>query len=384
MAGYNNIRFDDEVTRHSLYRNFFDPYAREWKSNNTRWDLLDIVRVTRALRPEGINWPDHETGLPSFKLEHLTQANKIKHESAHDALSDVIATIEVAKLIKQNQPRLYDYCFQNRKKQNLSKLLNPIKPIPLVHTSGMFSSEIIHTTVIYPLIQHPVNKNAIVCVDLRHNPEVLNNLDADEIYQRLYTRRETLEAEGKDFIPLKAVHLNKCPVLAPTNTLTESAYEQIQLNPDLVQQHLHQIEQYDLTSKLVNVFEQQQELDPLPADANLYGGFFGYEDQSSIEQIRQTAPENLNSIQPVFRDHRLDTLFFLYKARNYPEILTDQEKENWKTHRMERLIEYRGEHLLTFESFGNKLEELKETYKKDHDKLTILSQLENYLLELKF
>ena len=44
-AGYNSLRFDDEVTRYSLYRNFFDPYAREWQGGNSRWDLIDLVRT---------------------------------------------------------------------------------------------------------------------------------------------------------------------------------------------------------------------------------------------------------------------------------------------------------------------------------------------------
>jgi exodeoxyribonuclease-1 len=72
-VGYNSLRFDDEVTRYTLYRNFYDPYAREWQNGNSRWDIIDMVRATCALRPEGIEWPLREDGLPSFRLEDLTQ-----------------------------------------------------------------------------------------------------------------------------------------------------------------------------------------------------------------------------------------------------------------------------------------------------------------------
>ncbi len=99
-VGYNSIRFDDEVTRYGLYRNFYDPYAREWKDGNSRWDLIDVVRLCCALRPDGIEWPLREDGTPSFKLEVLTAANGIGHEAAHDALSDVHATISLARLIR--------------------------------------------------------------------------------------------------------------------------------------------------------------------------------------------------------------------------------------------------------------------------------------------
>ena len=99
--GYNTLRFDDEVTRHCLYRNFYDPYAREWQNGNSRWDMIDVVRAARALRPEGIHWPVDEQGIANIRLDQLTIANNIAHEAAHDALSDVYATINVAKLIKQ-------------------------------------------------------------------------------------------------------------------------------------------------------------------------------------------------------------------------------------------------------------------------------------------
>src|SRR5690606_22124338 len=89
VAGYNSIRFDDEVTRNTLYRNFFDPYAREWQNGCSRWDLIDVMRLAYALRPDGIQWPTREDGLPSFRLEDLTRANGVEHEAAHDAMSDV-------------------------------------------------------------------------------------------------------------------------------------------------------------------------------------------------------------------------------------------------------------------------------------------------------
>lgn len=107
ILGYNNVRFDDEVTRNVFYRNFYDPYAWSWQHDNSRWDLLDVMRACYALRPEGINWPENDDGLPSFRLEHLTKANGIEHSNAHDAMADVYATISMAKLVKTRQPRLF-------------------------------------------------------------------------------------------------------------------------------------------------------------------------------------------------------------------------------------------------------------------------------------
>ncbi len=172
-VGYNSIRFDDEVSRYCLYRNFYDPYQREWKNGNSRWDILDMLRLTRALRPEGIEWTDHEPGRPSFKLEHLTAANGIAHEAAHDALSDVTATIAMAKLVKQKQPRLFDYVVNHRSKRSVTEMLDLNHRKPFFNISGMLSSANMYGAIMMPLAMHPTNSNGIICVDLSADPELL-------------------------------------------------------------------------------------------------------------------------------------------------------------------------------------------------------------------
>src|SRR5210317_2087532 len=135
-VGYNSIRFDDEFSRNLFYRNFFDPYEREYKNNNSRWDLIDLARMCYALRPAGIEWPEHEPGKPSFKLEHLSAANQIVHEGAHEALSDVMATIGLARLIFSRQPRLFDWALKMRNQHQVMQMLSPATPEPLLHTSS--------------------------------------------------------------------------------------------------------------------------------------------------------------------------------------------------------------------------------------------------------
>ena len=132
-TGYNSVRFDDEHMRFTFWRNFYDPYEWQWKDGRSRWDLLDVVRMTRALRPEGINWPVTPEGRATNRLELITKENNIVHEHAHDALSDVEALISVTGLIKEHQPQLYDYLFKMREKKNVQKLVNlHLRPIALV------------------------------------------------------------------------------------------------------------------------------------------------------------------------------------------------------------------------------------------------------------
>jgi len=226
VTGYNNIRFDDEFIRFLFYRNLHDAYAWHWQNGNSRWDILDVVRATYALRPEGIQWPRHEDGKPSFKLEDLTQANNLMHEAAHDAVSDVLATIALARLIKEKQPRLFDFFLKLRDKREAAKLLDYRQMRPVVHVSGMIPAERGCLTVMLPLMPMPGNSNAVIAYDLAHDPGDLLTLDAEAIQERVFTRQDELP-EGYQRVPLKAIHSNKSPVLAPLSVLTRVVFLRI-------------------------------------------------------------------------------------------------------------------------------------------------------------
>ncbi|MGH8465308.1 MAG: exodeoxyribonuclease I, partial [Pseudomonas sp.] len=211
VAGYNNLRFDDELTRQLLYRNFYDPYEREYRSGNSRWDIIDMMRLCAALRPEGIIWPRKDDGSISFRLEELCRANGIIHESAHDALSDVLATIALAKLVRERQPRLYDYVFRLRARSAVEERLDIIKRTPVLHISSMYPASQGCMALTAPLTRHPVDRNGFLVYDLRQNPEEWMSLSVDDIRRRLFTRREEL-GEDEPRISLKVLHSNRCPV----------------------------------------------------------------------------------------------------------------------------------------------------------------------------
>ena len=373
-VGYNNIRFDDEFTRYTLYRNFFDPYAREWKNGNSRWDLLDAVRLTRALRPDGIHWPINEDGSISNKLEHITAANGLMHEAAHDALSDVHATIAVAKLIRDAQPRLYNYLFDNRGKQPTSELLNLRERNMLVHTSGMFANDVLNTSLVMPLTKHPVNGNGIIVYDLRHDPAPLLELNAEDIHQCVFTAAADLP-EGLARIPLKTIHINKCPVVANRKTLDADSAARIDIDPDVCAQRRERIlSAIDSVSEKVSQAFSLQQFDPVyDPDLNLYsGGFFSSDDRRKMDELRQATPEQLAGIAPVFDDSRIPEMLFRYRARNFPDSLNTQEKADWEHFRQEKL--FAGEHS-RYEQFNQSLAHCRAEYP---DKLELLNWIADY------
>ncbi len=377
VVGYNNIRFDDEVTRFCLYRNFYDPYAREWQNGNSRWDILDMVRACYALRPEGINWVYDDEGKPKFKLELLTQANGISHQDAHDAVADVIATIEMAKLIKNAQPKLFQYLFSLRDKKEVSKLIDVVNYKPLVHISGMFSPLHGCASYVVPLSWHPTNKNAVILVDLNQDVSPLFDYDADTLREHLYTKTLDLP-EGISRPPLKLLHINKCPVLAPAKTLTEQRADELGIDRELCRQSLNRLQAApELREKLLAIYQQEhsndQQQDP---DRMLYtGGFFSRGDKASMDIIRDTSPDQLTHRQFQFEDSRLAEMLFRYRARNFPDSLNKEEMAQWQLHREQVL----GNKV---QSYVQELESLALVHQENESAVTIIKSLYDYVQTL--
>jgi exodeoxyribonuclease-1 len=335
-AGYNTLRFDDEMTRYSLYRNFFDPYAREWQGGNSRWDLIDVVRAAFALRPDGLVWPTDDEGRVSLKLERLTAANGIDHGHAHEALSDVRATIALARLIREKQPKLYDWLFQLRSKQ---KVMDQIRLLqPMVHISGRFSAARNYVGVVLPLAWHPRNRNALIVCDLHLDPQGLLDLDAETLRQRLYTRRDDL-AEGELPVPLKLIHINKCPVVAPLSVLRPEDQQRLALDMTLYQQRALRLSdaQQVWRDKVTDIYAREDFSSSLDPEQQLYDGFIGDRDRRLCEQVRAADPAQLAQEQWPFDDERLPELLFRYRARNFPDTLSLEEQERWRIFCQKRL-----------------------------------------------
>lgn len=365
-VGYNTIRFDDEFTRFLFWRNLIDPYAREWQNGCGRWDLLDVVRMAYALRPQGIQWPTKPDGTPSFKLEHLSAANGLVHEAAHDALSDVRATIALARLIRDQQPKLFDFCLGLHKKERvMAELGLPTTAQgarPFLHVSGMFPTQRGCLAVLWPLASHPLNKNELIAWDLAHDPAELTALDAETLRLRLFSKADALPP-GMTRLPVKTVHLNKSPmVVGQLRTLTPELAQRWGIDLDQALRHAAVARDLpDMSAIWAQVFQRPQGESARPdVDQDLYGGFVGNGDRRRLNDLRSLSPEALAQARIGFDDERLQELLFRYRARNFPATLTGEEAQRWDEHRAARLFEGEGG-ARTLEGLFGEIDQLSET-----------------------
>jgi exodeoxyribonuclease-1 len=385
VVGYNSLRFDDEVSRHLFYRNLLDPYAREWQNGNSRWDLIDVVRAFHALRPTGIEWPLREDGAPSFKLEDLTAANGIEHAGAHDALSDVRATIALARLLRERNANLFDYLLGLRGKRAVAKLLDLPHAKPLLHISRRYPASRGCSALVMPLAEHPSNPNGVIVYDLSVDPSELLSLSAEQVRERVFVSQQDL-AEGEARIPLKVIHINRCPVVFPASALKDVSgphqgeYGDIvsRLGLDLPACRKHWKTLHDtivpVANKVAEVFAEGYAEGVQDPDLMLYsGGFFSAADRQQMERVRSMDAWDLVGQRFAFQDPRLEEMLFRYRARSYPETLEGEELAQWEAFRWSRLNDpaLAG---FTLKDFAREIERYNQQSLTDHER-QILEEL---------
>jgi len=357
VAGYNTIRFDDEFIRNLLYRNFYDPYRREYGDGNSRWDIIDLARMTHDLRPDGITWVYDNEGKPSFRLEELAPANGIEHDRAHDALSDVRATIGLATLIHDKRPRLFRYYYGLRKKEEVRKLLNLQSPRPLVHTSGMFTRPGGCTSLVFPVSAHPRQANVIITYDLRYDPSQWVGASVEEIRRRVFTRKEELDDEER--VHLKGIHLNRSPAVSPLGTISSQRAQELDIDVRQCMRHAEFLsDRADLVQKIREVYAAGPESQEGPRDPDLQlysGDFFGDEDRETFKKIHETDAAELVASPPRFVDPRGPELLRRFLARNYYDLLPPEEQKRWISHCASRLLAPELDDVLDYGRFRRKV-----------------------------
>ncbi len=376
-VGYNSLRFDDEFVRFGLWRNFFDPYEREWRGGNSRWDLLDVMRLAHALRPEGINWRQREDGKgTSFKLEHLAEDNGLREGMAHEALSDVRALIGLAKQFKNAQPRLWDYALTLRDKKVAMRMLDAFAMQPVLHVSQRFPASRLCAAPVVPLTRHPRIDNRVIVFDLMQDVEPLLTLSAEEIAARLYVSQADLP-EGVQRIALKEVHANRCPALVEWNHLREEDFERLNINQELVEANVQRIRKAGpaLAEKIRQVYAEAPDFPPVDTDGALYDGFIPESDKRLAAQVRSTPPHKMASAGFVFRDPRMQVLLFRYRARNWPDTLGFDEQEQWHDYLRRRLQDEEGLGELTLPRYRAQIDALRQTHADDEATLAMLDEL---------
>ncbi len=409
-VGFNSYRFDDEFIRHSAWRSFHDPYEREWRNGNSRWDLLDVLRLAYALRPEGIVWPRRAASArpathtdaasfdvadsatangidsidpapASFKLTDLTAANGISHANAHDALADVEATIAMARLLRRAQPRLFDYALKLRDKRHAASLCDIAEMTPVLHVSGRYPGSRRHAALVAPICRHPQIDNQVIAFDLDADPQPLLELDADDIADRLYTPRADLP-EGVQRIPLKQIHLNRGPMLVELAVLRPPDFQRLQIDPELARRRAAILRAAPGLAEKLRRVHARAPIAGGDVDAAIYEGFVADADKRLFAAVRASSPAALPAFATRLRDPRLPEMLFRHQARNWPESLDAGQRQRWDDYRRRRLVDDCGLSEYTFASHAAESATLRQRHAADPRAQVLLDAVDDWRLRL--
>ena len=348
MIGYNNVRFDDEFMRHTMWRNFHDPYEWAWADGRGRWDLLDVTRMVRALRPDGIIWPtkrttDRATGkmheVPTVNLVDMAKSNGFENQNAHDALADVDALINLARLLRDKQPRMWEYLYSIRDRKSVAGVVKPNNPVPFIYTSGRYSSSNEKTTAAV-IIGNGVSQTSHVVWDLRYSVNDFNDMTDDDIKGNLFAKHEVRQDPNFVALPVKEIGLNKCPAVAPLGTLDEASQQRINLPLQQVTDNLRSVrDNHDFLSRLVAIWQHRRDnfVKSHDVEDQLYDGFTPQSDRTLIRLVAVANETDLADMHPQFTDERLTELLLRYKARQYPRSLSEAEQQQWEKYRTQKL-----------------------------------------------
>ncbi len=384
ILGYNNLHFDDEFIRNTLYRNFYDPYKREYEHGNSRWDIIDLVRVVHDLRPEGIEWPTKEDGRPSFKLEDLAAANHIEHDRAHEALSDVYATIGMTKLIRLKQPKLFKYVYLHKSRDAVRAQIDLDKKKPFLYTSAVFTGQNGCTAMVAPLAVDPHNDRKVLVYDLRTDPEPLLTLNVEELRKFIFTPQSDLPEDAPK-IPIQSLRTNRCPVITPLSALDADTAERIGIDKQLCLENLNQLlNAPQLTQKIASIYDTPPPQPPDDVDFQLYsGGFFSDKDTELFASIRESSPEHLLHAEYVFEDPRAKEMLKRFIGRNYPHYADNEFLDRWKSFCASRILFPPTEEGRSIGDFTNTILKMRKSNDMSAQQLAVLKQLDEYAAFLK-
>lgn len=300
-TGYNNITFDEEVLRQSLYQNLHpSPYLTQMGGND-RLDVMKMVYATWDLAPDALVWPTDDRGQQSFKLDQLAPANGFSHHDAHDALGDVEATIYIASLIRDRAPDVWEQSLRNRSKQQVLEMLQSGRPLRLIERFGAAPPRSYIGAYAGRSISNP---NSVGFLDLEQvDPNELLLADDDAI------------TEAVDRTPklVRTVTVNKVPNL----------FDMDQVDPLITDRAMRLDEMTDLHERIGSAIAARFADKEAPAhvEEQIFTGFYSSTDQGLLKQFQTASWEERVDILNQMNDQRARQLgrrlIFLYR----PDLL---------------------------------------------------------------
>ena len=372
FIGYNSIKFDEEVIRNAFFKNLFNPYITV-KDDNTRVDLLDITRIANFFYPDKIKSLLNKKGSAIMKLESIAHTNGIKNFTAHDAMGDTYASLELAKLIKNQIPELWD---KSISQSNKIQLEESIASEPFCYLESFFGRSKLFCLSFVGF--HSKYKWAL-CFDLFEDPKKILDMNKSEIY-------EFLESSPKK---IRKIKLNKSPILLNIEIIKTLDEYNIVSDDILLERHNFISNNQEFKNKVLScyndIISDESQLD-VYAEESIYKKFVSNSDSFLMQEFQKADWKNKFIIMEKFKDERLKYFAEILIFEEQPDLLERKKFLKIKEHLKKRIMSTNKEKWLTIYDAYKKIDDLRVKYDNNKENLFILEDVNKYIesLEKKF
>lgn len=291
FLGYNSIRFDEEMLRHALFQTLHPAYLTS-NHNNSRADVWGLVMAAAAVSPACLNVPIDPEGRPIFRLEQLALANDVAHEQAHNALSDVVATLELCRLVHQRSPELWQRFVRFSKKATVGDFVEAEDGFMLTE---FFANQAYHAPVVC-IGRDPDQANGRFCLSLNGDVDRFAAMTDDELRAELAQKP----------CPVRRLRINAAPTLTALYDAPEVMLDGVDI--DAIEAQARRVKDDPaLCSRLVSAYIAAREprIPSRHVEARLYDGFPGPQDEARMVEFHDAEWEDRLSIIQSFDDERL-------------------------------------------------------------------------------
>jgi len=371
FIGYNSISYDEEILRNSFFSNLIDPYLTI-RNNNLRADLINTVRASNFLHPEVVKSKISQKGHPILKLEQVAEVNGILNFTAHDALGDTSATIELSKLIKRKLPKIWKASLSNLKKEEMEK---NIKSEPFCHLETYFGKT--KAYFLSFLDYHPIYRWAL-CFDLSRDPNKLLGMEE---------RNFNLLLDETPKI-IRSVRLNKSPLILPLDYAKEFAINKEFSTNLLLSRHKFISGNEEIKNRILKYYERktiisrenQPQVD-FYAEETIYKKFISKSDSITANSFHKSNWQERLLIRNKFKDERLHYFANLIIYEEQPQLLEKSIVKKIERNICERLLSNNNEKWLTIYSAYKIIDDLREKYSNlsESKNIDFLNKINNYI-----
>ncbi len=373
FIGYNSINFDEEFLRRTLWKNLEYPYLTN-TNGSERGDLFSLARACHLYYPDCIKTPISDKNNPVFKLEKLAPMNNIQHDEAHSAMGDVLATIEIAKLLNKKAPNVWKAGLMTTNKDKTFQL---IKDEQLFCTDFFYYGKSVPFVLTF-VCQHP-QWGYPMCFDLKADPNYYFDLSKQELKKELDKKPKVI----------RTIKHKKHPVIMnPSYGVNFDNYKQLGIKK--LEERAQLIRKNkDFAKKIARLLDEDaserkdldSQLDVYPEES-IYIKFALPEDSKIMPEFHNVSWREKYQITQKFKDERMQYFGKKILYEESPQSLPKEEYDIFHKEIAARILSTNEEKWNTIPRTYSEIDTLRNKFKEDKDKLNALEDINSYIEEM--